>query len=354
MASTDYKFQGWVAHDSNSIGNLKHEEYEPKNWSEDDVDIKIQYCGICGSDIHTLRSGWGPTKYPQVVGHEIVGIAVRVGKNVKNVKVGDRIGVGAQSSSCLSCSPCKTHSEPYCEKGMVGTYNGVYPDGSKSTGGYADYARVPSHFCIPIPEGLESEVAAPMMCAGVTVYSPMKDAEVGPGKKVGVIGIGGLGHFGILFAKAMGAEVTAISRSRRKEEDARKMGVTDFIATGEENWQKGHTKEFDVLLCTVSEADMPFGDYLSLLKLRGTFIVVGLPEEGVTLRPGALIRNNAKIVGSLIGSPQTIREMLELAAKSGVKSWVQKYDLENVNQAVKDMEDGKATYRIVLENKKNL
>merc|ERR1711964_463117 len=197
MAS--YKFAGWMGLDKESEkGKMVWQEYEPKTWTEDDVDIKITHCGICGSDLHTLRSGWGPTLYPCCVGHEIAGTAVRVGKNVKHFKVGDRVGVGAQSGSCLDCEECIEGNEHYCTKGNIGTYNGKYPDGSKSYGGYADYCRAPAHFAVKIPDSISNAEAAPMLCGGVTVWSPLtKNGDI-KDKKVGIVGVGGLGHFGLL------------------------------------------------------------------------------------------------------------------------------------------------------------
>lgn len=188
-------FQGWVGKDKNAIGNLVYEGYTPKTFEPTDVDIAITHCGVCASDLHTLRSGWGATDYPQVVGHEIVGVAVRVGADVKHVKVGDRVGVGAQSDSCGKCGECAAEREPYCSK-IVPTYGGRHYEGTKSFGGYADFSRVPGHFVIPIPDGVPSAVAAPMLCGGVTVYSPLKQYGAGTERKrVGIIGIGGLGHF---------------------------------------------------------------------------------------------------------------------------------------------------------------
>ena len=217
--ATDYKFQGWMGLDKDSYkGNLKYQEYEPKTWTETDIDIKISHCGICGSDLHTLRSGWGPTLYPCVVGHEIVGTAVKVGSKAAEggIKVGDRVGVGAQCDSCLKpdCEECSNGLENHCQNAMIGTYNGRWPDGSKSYGGYADYWRGPSHFVVRIPDAIPSDEAAPMLCGGITAFSPLKKNGAGPGKKVGIVGVGGLGHFGLLAAKALGCDkVVAISRS---------------------------------------------------------------------------------------------------------------------------------------------
>ncbi|KAI9835427.1 MAG: hypothetical protein M1819_002345 [Sarea resinae] len=358
--STDYKFQGWMGLDETAAaGNLKYQSYEPKTWDEHDVDIKISHCGICGSDIHTLRSGWGRTNYPCVVGHEIVGEAVKVGSKVeKGIKVGDRVGVGAQASSCMKpdCEGCASGFENHCDK-MVGTYNGVYPDGSKSYGGYGDYTRVPSRFVFKIPEKLKSEDAAPMLCGGITVFSPLKQNGCGPGKKVGIVGIGGLGHFGLLFAKALGADkVVAISRTSGKKADAEKMGVDDFIATDEEpDWATKYGSSLDLIVSTVSSPNMPLQGYLSLLRHHGQFIQVGAPEDNFpAFSAFALIAKGVKMGGSIVGSPAEIEYMLNLAAEKGIKPWVVPRPLDDANKAVVDMENGKARYRYVLVNEKHV
>jgi alcohol dehydrogenase (NADP+) len=214
--------------------------------------------------------------YPVCVGHEIAGVAVKVGKNVKHLKVGDRCGVGAQSGSCLDCEECTSGLEQYCSKGLIGTYNGKYKDGSKSYGGYADYCRAPAHFAVKIPDGLSLAEAAPMLCGGVTAWSPLKNNGAGPGKRVGIVGIGGLGHFGLLWAKALGCdEVYAISRTSAKAADAKKMGATKVIATDEEEkWASKNARSLDLIVSTVSSPKMPISQYLQLLRTNGQFIQV--------------------------------------------------------------------------------
>ncbi|KAK4703187.1 hypothetical protein P7C70_g3028, partial [Phenoliferia sp. Uapishka_3] len=268
----------------NSVkGELRKFEYEPKKWDETDVDIEIQYAGICASDLHTISEGWGKVNFPQVVGHEIVGKVVRVGSKVTHLKVGDIAGVGAQSDSCGTCDNCNAGVEPYCADN-VGTYNGVYKKGNgagdKSYGGYANYSRHPGHFTVKIPDGLDPAFAAPLMCGGVTVYNPLKKYGAGTtAKNVGIVGIGGLGHFGLLFAKALGATVTAISHSESKKEDAMKMGATTFIAThGSEEAFAPYAKTLDLIVATTNDAKMPLLGYLSLLKTGGTLVLVGAPE----------------------------------------------------------------------------
>ncbi|GJN94742.1 hypothetical protein Rhopal_007834-T1 [Rhodotorula paludigena] len=363
MSNNNYKFEGWQALGTDSIeGKLEWREYEPKAFAEDDVDIKITHCGVCASDLHTISGGWGAVDYPQVVGHEILGEVVRVGSAVKHVKVGDIAGVGAQNDSCLECGQCKANREPYCDKGQVGTYAGKYyregpGKGAKSYGGYANYHRAPGHFVVKIPDGLDHAVAAPMLCGGVTVYSPLKQYGAGTtAKDVGIVGIGGLGHFGLLFAKALGANVTAISHSESKKADAEKMGATRFIAThsGKEDDFKPYKRSLDLIVCTTNDVNMPILGYLSLLRPGGNLILVGAPEKPLPSLPAfPFLMNNVHIGGSAIGSPTIIKEMLELAAKQNIKSWIEKRPLEDANQAVVDMHNSKARYRYVLVNTAN-
>ncbi|KAF2750540.1 cinnamyl alcohol dehydrogenase [Sporormia fimetaria CBS 119925] len=354
--SSPSTFNGWLGHDPSSAkGSMRWQSFTPKTFTENDIDIKISHCGICGSDIHTLRSGWGPTHYPVCVGHEIVGHVVRIGDAMKDkFQLGDRVGVGAQALSCLKpdCEECSTGNESYCSR-MTGTYNGKYADGSWSKGGYADYVRVHGHFAIKIPKALKSEDAAPMMCGGITVWSPLKNNGCGPGKRVGIVGVGGLGHFGVMFAKALGADkVVAISRSRGKEADARKMGADDFIATAEdEKWERKHSRSLDLIVSTVSSPDMPLNSYLRLLRAKGTFIQVGAPEDTLPgLSAFSLIAKGCKVGGSSIGSPHEIEEMLQFVAEKDIKPWVEVRSMKTANQSIVDMEDGKARYRYVLAN----
>ncbi|KAK3696990.1 hypothetical protein LTR37_017697 [Vermiconidia calcicola] len=357
--ANEYKFEGWMGLDAESAkGKLVWQDFEPKTWEETDVDIKVTHCGICATDLHTLRSGHGPSPYPICVGHEIVGKAVRVGKDVKkDIKVGDRVGVGAMNSSCLKpeCEECSTGIEHHCPH-MVVTYGSNYPDGSRSQGGYANYHRSPSHFVFKIPVELRSEEAAPMLCGGITMYAPLVDNDC-RGKKVGIVGVGGLGHFGILFAKALGARrVVGISRKGDKRKDVLNMGADEYIATDEdEAWSKHHARSLDLIVCTVNSNKMPLTDYLGLLRVYGTFIQVGAPEDVLPeLHAGALIGKGIKIGGSMIGSPTQIDEMLQLAADMKIKAWVQTVAMRDVNKAIVDQDAGKARYRYTLVNESNL
>ncbi|QGI58027.1 hypothetical protein CEK27_000152 [Fusarium fujikuroi] len=361
--STDYEFKGWLGRDPSSVqGKMEWDTFEPKKWEENDVDIKITHCGICGSDLHILRSGWGETPFQAAccVGHEIVGKAVRVGSNVTNIKVGDRVGVGAQARSCLrdDCSECSAGRLNYCPK-MVSTYGSIYPDDiGKSYGGYADYNRTDSRFVVKIPESLPSEYAAPMLCGGVTVYAPLRNNGCGPGKTVGIVGVGGLGHFGVLFAKALGADkVIGISRKASKKEEVLALGADAYIATDDdEDWANKNAKTIDLMICTVSSSKMPYSDYFKLLRHGADFVQVGAPDSGELPPINAfnLIMGQFKLSGSLIGSPKDIEEMLQLAVEKNVKPWVEKRPMEDANQAVVDMENGKARYRYVLVNQKNI
>ncbi|KAI2080948.1 hypothetical protein LOZ36_006342 [Ophidiomyces ophidiicola] len=353
-------FEGWVSHSATSP--LTFTTFKPKPFSPFDVDIKVTHCGICGSDIHTLRSGWGPTNYPCVVGHEIVGHIARVGSSVrslnspsKDLKVGDRVGVGAQCSSCLKadCEECTSGLEHYCPRG-TGTYNSKFADGSKSYGGYAKYWRGPAYFVFKIPDALPSELAAPLLCGGITMFSPLLKNGAGPGKSVGIIGIGGLGHMGLLFAKAMGCDrVVAISRTNSKRADALDgLGADDFIATDEDRgWAKKHANSLHFIISTVSSGNMPLSQYLRLLKRNGSFIQVGAPEDPFpSFKVGTMIMKGTVIAGSQLGSPGEIRQMLDLAANKRVLPWVQQRSMSDVNNALEDMDAGKARYRYVLTN----
>ncbi|KAF6826117.1 nadp-dependent alcohol dehydrogenase [Colletotrichum plurivorum] len=359
--TTDYKFEGWLGRGPESAqGKMEWGSFEPKRWTEDDVDIQITHCGICGSDMHTLRSGWGATDYPCCVGHEIVGRAVRVGANVRHIKAGDRVGVGAQARSCLQpdCPDCSRGAENACVRERIDTYGSKYPNGEgKSFGGYADYNRTNGRFVFKIPDRLSSEAAAPMLCGGITVYAPLKENDCGPGKTVGIIGLGGLGHFGVLFAKALGADrVVGISRRRAKEADALALGADDYIATADDaGWASKHKRTLDIIVCTVSNSDMPLQKYLSLLRWGGSFIQVGAPDGGKLPEISAfsLIMNNIKVGGSNIGSVNQIKEMLEFAEAKNIKPWIQTRPMSDANQAIVDMEDGKARYRYVLVNEKH-
>ncbi|PSR86954.1 zinc-binding dehydrogenase [Coniella lustricola] len=359
MGSTaDYKFEGWAAHDPKSIeGNMTWQEVQPKAWEETDVDIKVTHCGMCGTDLHFLSNGWGATQYPLTVGHEIVGVAVRVGSQVTSgIKVGDRVGVGAQGDSCQSrfgdkCDECDDGEENYCDK-IVWAYGTPHFNGDVNTGGYATYHRSPSHFVVKIPDGLESHQAAPLLCGGVTVFRPLKVHGVKPGMSVGIVGVGGLGHYGVMFAKGMGAKAIGISRRENKREEVISLGADGYIATADEDdWEKKHARTLDLIISTVASSKVPIASYLSLLKKGGSLVQVGLPDDGPFHIPGGVIvHGRTNFEGSLIGSPQDLRDMLEFVTEKKIQGLIQERPMKDANQAVVDLEHGKARYRYVLVN----
>ncbi|KAF4460315.1 Alcohol dehydrogenase superfamily zinc-type [Fusarium albosuccineum] len=337
--ATDYKFEGWMGEDPSSAeGHMVWKEYEPKPWEESDIDIKITHSGICGSDIHTLRAGWGPTDFPCVVGHEIVGIAVRVGSEAEgNIKVGDLVGVGAQTDSCQSrdgpCQACEGHLENYC-KDMHLTYNTTYRTGGKAYGGYALYHRSPSHFVIKIPDGLLPESLAP----GPESGSVSSASEVLVTLRCS--------------SKAMGADrVVGISRRSDKREEALALGADEYIATAEdENWSQKHAGTLDLIICTVSSPKMPLQEYFDMLALDGTLVQVGIPEEPIPVSAWALVPARRRLAGSLIGSPKEIEELFQLAADKQIVPWVEKRPMWDANNAIVDMEAGRPRFRYVLVN----
>ncbi|KAH7237199.1 chaperonin 10-like protein [Fusarium solani] len=344
-------FEGFGIPSAEEWNNPKRITFKPKPLEDYDIDVKIVACGVCGSDLHTATGGWGNKNWPIVPGHEIIGHVVKAGSKVTSVKVGQRVGVGAQIDSCRDCDACKSENENYCPE-WKDTYGSVYADGTLAQGGYSSHIRAHEHYVYPIPEKLQTELAAPMLCAGLTAYSPLVRNGVGPGKTVGVIGIGGIGHFGILFAKALGANTIAISRSRAKEADARQLGADDFLATKEQDWNKPYARKLDFILSTASSAEgFELGDYLSLLKVHGRFVAVGLPEgTGWQVAPQSLIWNGCLIGSSHLGNRREVLEMLQLAADKDIKSWVETISIseKGVGEALDRLHNGDVRYRFTL------
>ncbi|KAL2886759.1 NADP-dependent alcohol dehydrogenase 6 [Ceratocystis lukuohia] len=325
-------------------------EFKPKPFGEHDIDIKIEACGVCGSDLHTANGGWGNDKWPIVPGHEIIGTALKVGSKVTTVKPGDRVGVGAQVLSCMECDDCKNDNETYCAQ-WIDTYGGQYRDGTLSQGGYSSHVRAHEFYTFLIPKELETSAAAPMLCAGITAYSPLRRNGAGPGKKVGIVGIGGLGHFGIQFAKALGADTYALSHSAKKKDDALAMGAKDVIVTSADDWDVPHRRSFDLIISTANVFGLDLGKYLGLLKVHCKFISIGLPDgDGWKLKPQDLMTNGAFIGSSHLGSRKEMQEMLQLAVDKGVKTWVETMPVsaENVGKALAKLSDGKVRYRTTL------
>ncbi|KAK9897902.1 putative alcohol dehydrogenase [Cystobasidium minutum MCA 4210] len=359
--SETLNFTGWCAVDEKAAdGGLVSKPFEPKPWDEDDVEMKVLYCGICGSDYSWLSSEWGPVQPGTVCGHEVVGVCTKVGSKVENgIQVGDMLGVGAQGDSCRECDNCKAGYENYCKQ-IVWSFGAPYhrgnagKQGATAKGGFSKYWRGPSRFAIPIPDGIDPAEAGPLMCGGITVYSPLMHYGAGTTrKKVGVIGVGGLGHMAILFAKAMGAEVTAISRSESKKADAEKLGATGYIATGNDvaAAAEANACSLDLIICTINPEEFKeLGDYLKLLKPYGHIVLVGIVPKPLVLQSFQFIWSGAAVAGSTIGSPQELKEMLEFAAKHKIHPWIQKYNMDDINKALPDFKAGKPRYRFVLVN----
>ncbi|KAG0846195.1 hypothetical protein G6F16_002762 [Rhizopus arrhizus] len=341
-------FNAWVCEGKGKP--LVEMQLELKPWDEDSVELKITHCGICGSDTHTLDSGWFPTDYPCVVGHEIAGVVTRVGKNVSKLKVGDRAGLGPLCGSCKSCTRCSTNKENLCA-GMITTYASKWPTGDKTYGGYADKWRGDQLFVCKIPDNMTNENASSFLCAGVTTYAPLKRWNVGPGSVVGVLGIGGLGHFGVMFAKAMGATVIALSSSDRKRDVAFELGCDDYVVTSDVEAMKKYDNKLTHILCTGVGEDFTWEPYFSLLESNGIFINVNAPEFSYPPVPLFMqIMKQIVIVGSAAGSPSVTEEMLQFAADHNINAWYKKYSMKDVNKAIEDFRAGLPRFRFVLEN----
>ncbi|KAJ3111078.1 hypothetical protein HDU96_006017 [Phlyctochytrium bullatum] len=331
---------------------LKPFTYTPRPLGAKDVEIEISHCGICGSDIHTLDSGWGPTAYPCVVGHEIIGTVLSAGPSVTTLKVGDRVGVGAQVWSCLDCASCKAGNDNFCTRGVF-TYNAKYEDGGAAQGGYASHVRVQEEWAIRIPDALSSEIAAPLMCAGVTVFAPLKRYITRPGMRVGVVGIGGLGHLAIQFAAKLGSHVVAISHSPSKKDLCAELGAADFVVLENPDDYGRVAGTLDVLLISSFHANETLDKLMGTLGPYGQAILVAIPEAPVAFHAFSVILGNKSIAGSIIGSVKQLQETLDFAAAHGVKPMVEVMPMEQANDAITKVRAGKPRFRIVLEKTEN-
>jgi alcohol/geraniol dehydrogenase (NADP+) len=316
-------------------------KYDAGELGENEVEIKISHCGICHSDVHLINNDWGMSKYPFIPGHEIVGTVTAVGGAVRDRQIGERVGVGWQADSCGVCEYCRQGDEHLCAQSQ--------PTCVGRNGGYADAIRVNSRFAVPVPEQLESENVAPLLCAGITVYAPLRNHGVRPSSRVGVIGIGGLGHLGLQFAKAFGAEVTAFSTSKDKEEEAKSMGAHHFVNTRDTATLKKMTGEFDLLLSTVS-ADQDWQAYINALRPKGTLCVVGVPPSPLQIQAFSLIGGQKSLSGSPTGSPRDLHEMLDVAARHNVKAITERFPMAKANDAVDKVKKNQVRYRAVLAN----
>ena len=321
---------------------------ERRDLRPDDIRIDIAYAGICHSDIHTAREEWGPAHFPLTVGHEIAGTVVAVGDEVTRHAVGDRVGVGCLVDSCGACEPCKDGMEQFCTKPSVGTYNAQGYDGEWTMGGYAREVVVSERFVLRIPDALELDVAAPLLCAGVTTYSPLRRWSAGTGRSVAVVGVGGLGHMGVKIAAAMGAQVTTISRSMAKAEDAKELGAIEHIASSDEDAMRAARGSFDIVLNTVS-ADIAIADYVRLLKPSGVVVNVGLPPSSYSIPPGSLIGGNKVVAGSMIGGIAETQEMLDFCGKHGITADVEVIPIQQLNEAYERMLKSDVKYRFSID-----
>jgi uncharacterized zinc-type alcohol dehydrogenase-like protein len=314
-----------------------------------DVEIDILFCGICHSDIHQVRDEWGGATYPMVPGHEIVGRVTRVGAAVSKLKVGDMAGVGCMVDSCRTCPSCKRDLEQFCEKTAAYTYNGTEMDRRTPTfGGYSTSVVVDEAFVLRVPENLDPAGAAPLLCAGITTYSPLRQWRCKAGDRVGVVGLGGLGHMAVKLAASMGAEVTMLSTSRAKQADARRLGAAHFALTTDEATFKRLHGSFDLIIDTISVAH-DYNRYLGMLRPLGTMVLVGAPPEATPVSAFALILGNKRLVGSLIGGIAETQEMLDYCGKHGIVSDVEIIPADKVNEAYERMLKGDVRYRFVID-----
>lgn len=314
-----------------------------------DVEIEILYCGVCHSDLHTARNEWHSTVYPCVPGHEIVGKVVRVGNHVTKFKEGDLAAVGCMVDSCQECDYCNEGLEQYCQQGNTGTYNS--PDkhlGTRTYGGYSESIVVNEDFVLKVPENLDLAATAPLLCAGITTYSPLKHWKVGPGQKVGVVGLGGLGHMAVKIAKAMGAEVIVYTTSPSKVEDAKRLGADDVVLSKDSEQMRRYAGKLHFILDAVS-AQHDINTYLNLLRIDGKLVLVGAPENPLPVAAFSLIGGRRSFAGSLIGGIAETQEMLDFCGQHGIVSDIEMIDIQQINEAYERLLKGDVKYRFVID-----
>lgn len=328
---------------------LRPVRFEREELGPHDIAIDIQYCGVCRSDLHQVKNDWKNTVYPCVPGHEIVGFVAEVGEDVKDFSVGELVGVGCMINSCGECVSCKEGLEQYCEKGWLGTYNGpIEPDGTNTFGGYSSNIVVKDHFVLKIPENIEPEFVGPILCAGVTTYSPLRHWGVEEGDMVAVVGFGGLGHMATQFAHAMGANVTVISTSKEKEEDALALGADAFVLSTKKKDMKELEKQFDLIINTIPDKH-EVNPYIETLKRDGTMVMVGVlvPEPG--WEQDQMIMKRRSMAGSLIGSIEETQEVLDFCAEHGIRPKIELVDISDINTVFKRIEKKDVKYRCVID-----
>ncbi|MFF3498868.1 NAD(P)-dependent alcohol dehydrogenase [Streptomyces sp. NPDC003247] len=327
---------------------LERTTIERRAVGEHDVLIDIKFSGICHSDIHQAREGWGKAIFPMVPGHEIAGVVSQVGPGVTKFAVGDRVGVGCLVDSCRECDNCRAGLEQYCTGGSVGTYNALDKNGEPTYGGYAQKIVVDEDFVVRVPDALPLDVAAPLLCAGITTYSPLRHWNAGPGKKVAVLGMGGLGHMAVKIAHALGAEVTVLSQSLRKKDDGLRLGADHYHATSDPETFEKLAGTFDLILSTVS-APLDLGAYLSLLRTDGAFVNVGAPEEPVALNLFSVIGGRKTLAGSSIGGIRETQEMLDFCAAHGLGAEIELIGASEINEAYERVLVSDVRYRFVID-----
>lgn len=314
----------------------------------DDVLIDIKFSGICHSDIHTAFGEWGEAIFPLVPGHEIAGVVEAVGAEVTKFAVGDRVGVGCFVDSCGECEYCLQGEEQFCTKGVVSTYNSLDYDGQPTYGGYSQKIVVTERFVVRVPDSLELDVASPLLCAGITTYSPLKHWNAGPDKKVAIVGMGGLGHLAVQYAHALGAEVTVLSQSMNKKEEAVAFGADHYYATSNPDTFKELANRFDLILNTVS-ANLNVDAYLSMLRVDGTLVNVGAPSEPDSYRAFSLIMQRRSLAGSLVGGIRETQEMLDFSAEHGIKPQIERINADQVDEAYQRVLRSDVRYRFVID-----
>lgn len=335
----------------NETDALEPHTIERRQLSPKDVFIDIEYCGVCHSDIHTAKGDWGKPNYPVVPGHEIIGRIKEIGSEVTKFKVGDLVGVGCMVESCQDCHPCEEGLEQYCENGFTGTYNSTNSKhGGVTYGGYSENIVVEEKFVLNVPENIDVKAAAPLLCAGITTWSPLRHWNVKEGDKVGVIGLGGLGHMGVKFAKAMGAHVVMITTSESKGEDAKKLGADEVLISKDATQMAAHKNSFDFLLNTIP-VKHDVNPYLDLLKLDKTMCIVGAIEPLEAVNGGLLVMKRKNLAGSLIGGIKETQEMLDFCGEHNVVSDVEMIDIQNINTAYERMMKSDVKYRFVIDIK---
>ncbi|KAL4428796.1 hypothetical protein ABPG77_005234 [Micractinium sp. CCAP 211/92] len=339
---------GFAARDASGV--LAPFRFDRRPVGPDDIRIQITHGGICHSDLHQIKNEWGNSKFPMVPGHEIVGVVTEVGANVTNFQVGDHAGIGCMVDSCRSCRQCEQDEEQYCRSGCIYTYNGTYPDGTATQGGYSTHYVVSKHYALKLDKSLPLDASAPLLCAGITTYSPMKYYGLDkPGQKIGVVGLGGLGHMAVKWAKAFGAEVTVISTSESKRSEAiDRLGAHKFVVSRDEEEMKAAANSLDGIVDTVA-AKHDLETYLNLLGVDGKYVIVGVPPDPFSFNSFSIIAKRLTVGGSAIGGIRETQEMLDFAAKHGVVCDIETIKIDDVNTAMERLVKSDVRYRFVID-----